>query len=202
MSVKLFSFANLSVVSWLDSGGNFSVTVDGRLKIGNNFFGIEGGVHFNITSQVTKVGINDYYIFNLELTGYVRAYIFGFPLGVSLGARFHAEGNGTIPIVLSLSVTIDFFFFSITFSHDFTVGYLELPKPIYLGGDFGLANTQRWSGGALVLNTGARNYNRGIGQNATHESYLIEHLAGGARFEVNTSILYEAHKCAALQVSF
>ncbi len=120
--MNLFGFAGLHVNGWLDSTGSFSVTVDGRLKIGNKFFGIEGGVHFNIASIVTKDAIgNDYYIFDLELTGYVKAYIFGFPLGVSLGAKFHAEGNGRVPITLTLSVKVSFLFFSITFSHKFTI---------------------------------------------------------------------------------
>ena len=99
---------------------------------------------------------------------------------MNLSFSFAAQGNGATPIELTVRARIKILFVTITKTASFKIGTLQLPEPVYLGGD--LDNGRVWSGGALYLNVGdtlgdtrAARY-RNISITDVNESYIIEDL--------------------------
>ena len=181
-SIDIFGIATLSGNIFLDSKGNFDVDLRGRMVIGSDSFGLVGEFHFRIRSEATEDAFgNSYYLFELTLGASVKVRAFGITLlGVGISASFTAEGAGRVPIKLDIAVSIDLGLFSITKHAKFTLGYLELPKPVYLGSasgdtdpandlDDGSSNTPTWNGTdaspqPLYLNVGSRASLRNIAE--------------------------------------
>ena len=184
--VDFFSIATLSGRGWLDYSGNFMAQLDGGMQIGPNGFCIEGNFHFTVTSIATIDATgNPYYLFDLSLSAQATVHVFGISLvSAGLGASFHAEGAGSVAIQMTVNVDIHILFWTITKSATFTVGYLNLPRPIYLAGY--QADGRSWSdaGGDLYLNMGDRagwRYDPARADQAAaeqDESFTIEQIDG------------------------
>ena len=159
--LDFFGLLTLDGHIMLDSTGNFDLSLRGNVLLGSHSFGLEGMFYFHVMATHTTDAIgNPYYHFLLEGSADVSAYVFGFTLAsVGLGFSFEAQGAGTVPIVLTLEVRIKILFFTIKKTARFNVGYLELPKPVYLGGQPGtvISECRSWdttTGGELVANVG------------------------------------------------
>ena len=145
-SVSFFGLATLGGSIYLDANGNFQVSLSGQMTLGSSSFGLSGSFNFNVESRETIVNANPYYIFDLSGSASVSVNVFGISLaGVGLGFSFHAEGQGTVPITLSVEVSIHFLFFTVHKTASFTIGYLQLPAPVFLAGS-GSGAPQTWSG--------------------------------------------------------
>jgi len=181
--VNFFGIIKLSGSVFLDSKGNFDVRLSGGMTLGSSSFGLSGTFHFRIASIATvdPTNGNPYYVFDLSGGARVEARVFGITLaGLGLDFAFHAEGSGRTKIELSVRVTIDLGLFSISKTARFTIGYLELPKPVYLAGNLGSPTTWQVAGGELYLNVGSRAGSRNLATDEHSESYVIDQLTGGA----------------------
>jgi hypothetical protein len=202
-SMSFFGLATMAASGWFDSNGYFDISLDGGLTLGTSDFGLVASFHFRVgfgerlktdannnTLQVdpdndgvfTNTTETEYY-FLVEASGSAKLRAFGITLaGISIGFSVTAKGEGRVPVVVSAQATIEFLFFDITVRMKFTLGYIELPKKIYLAGE--QATPTLWSppaNGVLYLNMGeTRNASRGIGQGAEDELYIIEHVSGTA----------------------
>lgn len=91
---------------------------------------------------------------------------------------------------------MEFLFFSISVSMSFTLGYIELPRPVYLAGN--ASNGRIWTpdstGGVLTLNMGSRNTIRGIGANAANELYKIEHVSGDRQTGETVRVIFSGRE--------
>src|SRR5262249_10251314 len=126
------------------------------------------------------------YSFGVSASAYVGLRAFGFDFGsVSISFSVSATGSGHVPIIVEASAKPSFLFFSGSVHMHFTLGYVELPKPIYLAGSetdpFSLAPD---SNGTLVLNTGSRAVNRGVAEDEPNEAYIIDHLGSDPSGEI------------------
>ena len=197
--LDFFGIATLEGNVFLDSKGNFDIGIKGRVALGNDDLGIVGEFNFNITSisSFDDIG-NPYYVFHLNASATVEAKLFGITLvGFGLDFDVRAEGQGRTPIIAEVEAEVTFIF-TFTVSAEFTLGYLELPRPVYLAG---VANPATALGGRdwkglgtdpdkpiapqeLHLNVGAREVvtpsasesTRNIGLGNVNEQYRIEQL--------------------------
>jgi len=182
--IDFFGLMTLDGYGYIDSLGNFDINLDGYMQLGPNGFCIKGTFHFNITSEnIPDLTGNPYYYFDLTLSASVSAEVFGITLAsVGLSASFHAEGAGRQPLTLTIKVKIKILFIKITKTAKFNIGYLSLPKAVYLGGE--QINGRNWTedGGDLYLNMGPRSGFRydnpadAVGED--DESFIIEQLDG------------------------
>ncbi len=183
--VDFFGIVQLSGSIFLDDLGNFDVQLSGGMTLGSSSFGLIGTFHFRVRSQATPGPFGNTYDFELSGGARVEARVFGITLaGVGLDFSFSAHGSGRTKIELSVTVTIDLFLFSISKTAYFTIGYLELPKQVYLAAE--QSDIHAWdstNGGDLYLNVGDRVPNpgdRNIADGEPNESYVIDQLTGDA----------------------
>ena len=105
---------------------------------------------------------------------------------VDIGASITAAGSGRVPLVMEAHASVKILFVRISVSMSFTLGYIELPKMVYLAGNPS-GDARIWNpaaaNGVLYLNTGSRNSIRGIGEGAGNEMYTIEHMGSDASGE-------------------
>lgn len=180
-SIDFFGIVKLDGSLYLDSKGNFDLQLRGRMVLGSSSFGLIGEFHFRVRSEVLSDAIgNPYFIFELSGGASVKAKVFGITLaGLSLDFSFRAEGNGRVPIVLSITVKVKILFVKVKKTARFKVGVLELPKPVFLGGQAG--DPRGWNpdtGGPLHLNVGDRKGDRNIAVDDNDEPFIIEQLGG------------------------
>src|SRR5262249_39044154 len=174
--MNFFSLATLSASGWLKSDGTFHIHLHGGILLGTHSFGLEGT--FDIDIRLDDVA------FTVSGHGQVWARLFGITLA-SLGVGFQI---GPIPrtgrpveVKLSVTVEIEILFVTISKTATFTIGYLQLPKPIHLAGS--QSNPVTFSGGTLYLNTGDRASSRGVGEPDANnpspgETYTLDHVDG------------------------
>ena len=178
-SMDFFGIARLGGSIFLDSKGNFDIQLRGEMVLGSRSFGLIGTFNFRVRSQSSIVNANPYYVFELSGSARVEARVFGITLaGLGLGFSFRAEGAGRVKIELSVTVEIDLLLVTIKKTARFTIGYLELPRPVYLGGQESAQQTWVESGGVLHLNVGDRAAHRNLATDEKNEGYLIEQLSG------------------------
>ncbi|TMC40761.1 MAG: hypothetical protein E6J28_00745, partial [Chloroflexi bacterium] len=182
----------LAATGWVDSFGEYDMSLNGGITIGSSSFGLSGSIHFRTYLHIERPIIN--YHFLLSFGGSVSVRAFGISLaGCSISGSLHADGpGGEIPLILSVHISISFLFFSINADASFNIGTIKLPKPVYLAGDAGggAADGQAtWHGGGatLWLNTGARSNAHtgypGSGVSSGGGQWTIEHVGGTAGHE-------------------
>ena len=95
--------------------------------------------------------------------------------------------GGSTPLTLTIHISVSFLFFTISGTAHFTLGYIQLPQPVYLGGDNtdSMQNAQQWTptsgqGQPLYLNVGQYQSYRNIGTDATSDTYEISQVGGSA----------------------
>ena len=187
--VDFFGLASLSGTIFLNSDGDFDLQLAGFMQLGSSSFGLRGDFSIGITSihETTPV---EYYYFRLAGSASVRVRAFGVTLvGLGIGFEFEFDTrnigmDGRVPIVLSVHIEVDLWLFSVSADASFTIGYLQFPKPTYMGSN-GSGTLRVWNAGdrILVLNVGdqAHRTARNIGTDAAdiHENVLIEQVGSG-----------------------
>ncbi|MHC4396737.1 MAG: hypothetical protein ACYS1A_13895 [Planctomycetota bacterium] len=191
--IDFFGLVTLQGHGFLDSRGNFDINLDGYMQLGPSGFCIKGTFHFRIYCTSTDDGTgNLLYSLGLELGASVRAEVFGITLaGIGLNGSISVSGYGRQPIKMAITVKIKILFFTIKKTARFNIGYLTLPKPIYLGGyenyineDY---NQRTWDpdvGGDLYLNMGDRRFYRYMVEDQSDaltewdEAFIIEQVDG------------------------
>ncbi len=184
--IDFFGIMTMQGSGFLDSFGNFDITLDAYMQIGPNGFCIKGSFHFRIYSTATNDGTgNMLYSLGLEMGASVKAVVFGITLaGISLDASISVSGYGRQPIVLAVTVKIKILFVKISKTAKFNIGYLMLPKPIFLGGYQNDPQTWDEAGGDLYLNMGSRGTDRYMASDAylaldeQEEGFTIEQIDG------------------------
>ena len=191
-SVSFFGLATLSGSIFLDSDGNFRISLSGQIVLGSSDFGLVGQFSIFVESQAPTPSA-PFYTFELSGSASVSLNVFGISLaGLGVSFDFKAQGTGRVPITLSFDVSIHFLFWTIHKSASFTIGYLELPTPIFLAGAGGGCpngggqpgcQPQTWNGTAatpqpLILNVGNLAQFRNIGGDGTNDSYDIKQIGG------------------------
>ncbi|MFC1533492.1 hypothetical protein ACFL7M_09040, partial [Thermodesulfobacteriota bacterium] len=185
-SMDFFGLATLDANGWLNSKGHFDIFVAGELVLGTRSFGLVGDFAFHIYLNQGP-DFPYYYRFGVTADASVSIRAFGISFAsVGIGFSLTAEGAGLVPLVAKAYASIKILFIKISVSMSFTLGYIELPKPVFLAGD-ATGDTRQWTQsaldggtGELHLNMGSRNSIRGIGAGAADESYIIEHMSGDA----------------------
>nr|NLI49987.1 calcium-binding protein [Propionibacterium sp.] len=183
--VDFFGLATLNGSIYLNSAGDFDISLSGRLVLGSSSFGIVGDFSIRMTSQHRADGT---YLLYIGGSGSVEARLFGITLvgfGVSFGVTLDTRtqgADGRVPVVIEITVRVKILFVTVSKTARFTLGYLQLPRPVYLAGDAGNART--WSGGVLYLNVGTRAAQRNLAASAANEpideSYIVEQIGGTA----------------------
>ena len=154
-SMSFFGIATLGGSLYLNSDGDFSLSLSGNVTIGSSDFGLSGNFWFQVSSthyikpcpSAHNCDSATYYRFELGGGASVNVNAFGFSIaGVSLSFDFSADSgsstNGRTPIVLHLDIGIHLLFFTIHIHPSFTIGYLQLPPPVYLAGQ--LTSAKAW----------------------------------------------------------
>ncbi|KKN36718.1 hypothetical protein LCGC14_0770810, partial [marine sediment metagenome] len=177
-SINFFGIATLGADGVFRSDGTFNVSLRGGVLLGSRGFGMEGSFNFNVFYDYVGVGN----VLTIGFSGNASVKLYGLGInwgGASIGfsANIPVGQGGRVPIKVSASASIKIVFVRIRLNLNFTIGYLELPKPIKL------AEKQ---GSDLVLNMGNsgsnglyNNSDRGIGEGADDETYFIEQIAPG-----------------------
>jgi len=190
-SMDFFGLATLQAHGMFNYKGHFDFTLDGRVILGTDSFGLRADFHFRVAfgerEDPENPGLNEFF-FLVEASASAKLRAFGITFGgVSIAFSLTAHGSGRVPLVIDARASIDFAFFSITVHMKFTLGYIELPKPVYLAGN-PTGDPRLWdpvaANGVLVLDMGARNAERGIGEGEDDEMYIIEHAGSTADGEI------------------
>ena len=185
--IDFFGILTINGSGFLDSRGNFDITLQGRFVIGSDDFGLSGQATFRVWNIVSAdTSGNPIYDFGLSIDASLRARLFGITLaGVGFNVTFSASSRdgdasgGRVKIQLSVTVSIDLGLFSISKTARFTIGYLQFPPPVFLAGDAdgpdaNLQNNWDPAGdGILYLNVGSRAGFRNIAEDETDEAYVI-----------------------------
>ena len=177
--IDFFGIVQIDGTGFFDSNGNFDITLTGGFQIGSDSFGLSGSATFHIWNNTTfdTVG-NAVYDFGLTISAHMDAHLFGISIaGVGISASFTAHGNGTVKIEMSVTVHVSFLFVSFDKTMSFTIGYLELPRPVFLAGSS--TDRQGWRPGVdhdLYLNVGSHKGSRNIGTGDDNEAYTIKNV--------------------------
>ena len=156
------------------------------MTLGSDDFGLRGDFNIRVISQYRDSGADiGTYCFELSGSAGVSVRAFGISLGgINVGFRFVLDTkdgvDGEVPIRLTVRVEVDFGLFSIGGDATFTIGYLRVPKPIYLGSD-GTNSNRGWNGGLLTLNVGSPTAALGAqhrSRGRPSETYIIEQVSG------------------------
>ncbi len=170
--IDFFGILKIDGHGFVDSRGNFDITLEGHFVIGTEDFGLSGDATFrvwNITSSDSSG--NPVYDFGLSISASLKAKLFGITLaGVGFNVTFAASSRdsdgGRVRIELSITVEVTILFITFSKTASFTVGYLQLPQPVFLAGDAnGREDSPNWDpvdGGELFLNVGGRRGQRNI----------------------------------------
>jgi Ca2+-binding RTX toxin-like protein len=182
--IDFFGIATINGYGYFDSNGNFDVTLNGRLVLGSDDWGIRLSASIRVLSEYNS-STGTYRLF-LSVGGQAEVRAFGFTFaGINIGVTFEARsGQGAVEVRLSVhvSVEIDFGLFSIEIGGTvaFTIGTLELPQPSYLGGSTtpGIRfNPGATVNGPLVLLMGGRANERNFSTAITNEGFVVDVLA-------------------------
>ena len=179
--MDFFGLVTLSATGMFNYKGHFDISLDGQLVLGTTSFGLVANFHFRVAfgerDVVGSPGLTEYF-FLVEFSGGAKLRAFGITFaGVNIAASVSASGEGRVPIIVQASAEVEFLFFSVSVEMEFTLGYIELPRNVYLAGN-PTGDSRLWdpvaANGVLYLNMGDRNSIRGIAEGAGAELYMIK----------------------------
>ena len=187
-TVDFFGIFTLNGSIFLDSAGDFSVSLSGGVDFGCCGFGISGGFFITITS--THDPQTGAYFFNAA--GGVSADLeaFGIDFGgvsFSFGVSVSSANGGSAPLILDTEASVHILFVHVHFHLHFTIGYIQLPPPVYMGGSDSsddpnnVTAAETFNGGELYLNVGNLAPLRNIAGDSTNDTYLIKQIGGTAQ---------------------
>ncbi|MEA3510650.1 MAG: hypothetical protein U9R51_04365, partial [Actinomycetota bacterium] len=173
---------DISADGWIQSDGQFSLSVGGGLKFGISGFSIEGRV--DGTVSLIKSGTNyvyspsDVYTLTVEVSGSVTLTIAGIDIGasVTLGGSAAFSSSGAV-LELYAEGCVDLWIDEVCAGG--TVASIAIPATIFPEPPPDLA-TPRGATGILDLNVGARVTERNVAKTTTAESYQLTDLGGGS----------------------
>ncbi|MEL7452703.1 MAG: hypothetical protein AAGJ50_04945, partial [Pseudomonadota bacterium] len=198
-ALDFFGLVTLQANGFFDSRGHFDISLSGEMVLGTRSFGLVGNFSFRIflfqiedadqlqdvkntlilqgqAARAAEIVEGDY-AFGLTASAGLSLRAFGITFaGVNFSFSVTAAGSGRVPLVVSAQASVKILFIRISVSMSFTIGYIELPKPIRLAGDLNDAST--FSGGDLYLNMGARADVRGLAEDEENEAFIVEHVGG------------------------
>jgi hypothetical protein len=189
--LDFFGLMTVQAFGMFNYKGYFDISLDGELVLGSRSFGLVSSLHFRVAFGERPVlatpGLNEYF-FLVEFSGSASLRAFGITFaGVDIAAAVTASGEGRVPLVVRASASVKILFVRIRVSMSFTIGYIELPKKVYLAGN-GVGDVRIWnpgaSNGVLYLNMGDRNAERGLAEGAGDELYTIERVGADASGEI------------------
>jgi hypothetical protein len=128
-NMDFFGLATMNAGGWLNSKGHFNLAISGELVLGSRSFGLVGNFNFHI--WLTEDPVTYIYSFGVTASASVSLRAFGITFAsVGLGFSLTAEGAGRVPLIARASASIRILFVKISVSMKFTLGYIELPKPV------------------------------------------------------------------------
>ena len=168
-SGRLLGLVEIKASGFLDSRGYFGIDIDGRVNLGNDWFGIQAGGHLFIErSELVPLD------FGADIYGRIRG--FGITLlGAHIGVDYDGYGlndHQTGRISAEAEVTVIGFSKSIG---PFTLGYLRLPQSAVPTAP----QLATLSGNTLLLNVGPRRLQRNVFNQDISETYTVESLGPG-----------------------
>src|SRR5213078_3215798 len=114
---------------------------DAGITLGTSDFGLSLGIHIHVFLDQNPE--THFYRFGVSADGFARLRAFGFTFAsVTIGFSLSAEGAGRVPVTVNAHASISFLFFDVSVSMSFTLGYIELPKPVFLAADLGDGSIQ------------------------------------------------------------
>ncbi|MBK8118783.1 MAG: hypothetical protein IPK39_05835 [Sulfuritalea sp.] len=192
-NMDFFGLVTVRATGMFNYKGYFDISLDGELVLGTRSFGLVANLHFRVAfgerpvaSPPGVAGLTEYF-FLVEFSGGASLRAFGITFaGVDIGASITASGEGRVPLVMEAEASVKILFIRIRVSMSFTLGYIELPKKVYLAGN-PTGDVRPWdpvsANGVLYLNMGERNAQRGIAEGVGNELYTIEHMGSDASGE-------------------
>src|SRR5262249_25187154 len=147
---NLGSSFSVSASGWIQSDGQFSISVDGHVSLGITGFGIAGDLsgHVSLTKSGTNFVYNagDVYTLDVSATGSATLTVFGIPIGpitVTVGGKA-AFGPGSTTLSLYASGCVP-----VLGCNGGTIASITIPASIFPTPPPALATL---SGGVLQLN--------------------------------------------------
>jgi hypothetical protein len=196
--MDFFGLMTVAAAGFFNYKGYFDISLDGELVLGTRSFGLVANLHFRVAfgerpvlnSLGQPTGLQEYF-FTVEFAGGASLRAFGITFaGVDISASVTAAGEGRVPLVVEASASVKILFIRISVSMRFTIGYVELPKRVYLAGNPTGDAPPVGSGGRqrrAHLNMGSRSGIRGIADSMSAadagELYIIEHVGSDASGE-------------------
>ena len=125
---------------FLDSKGNFDITLQGRFVIGSDDFGLSGQATFRVWNTTTSdPSGNPIYDFGLSIDASLRARLFGITLaGVGFNVTFtasnRANASGASRSSSASRSTSRSCSSRSRKTATFSLGYLQFPPPVFLAG--------------------------------------------------------------------
>ena len=183
--VSFFGIWNMDGEIFLDSYGDFHFHLSAGISFGCCGFGLSGSVWVDAYANYDQT----YGYYDFGLSGGISAdvEIAGIDFGgasLSFGA-FISTRNGTdgaAPIDLNADFSIHILFVTVHKSINFRIGYLQLPKPVFLAGSS--QNPRDFSqstDGNLILNVGSLASQRNIAtDDPNHDAFQIKQIGGSA----------------------
>ncbi len=141
--LSFFGFG-LSGSIFLNSDGNFSLTLSGRMQLGGSFMGIRGDFHLEISFLTHEQdGIVWYTLFiggGASVEVYFDFKLFEISLGVGLDLSVsadsrNADSNGDVPLRFRITVRFKVLGSWYSRSDTFTIGSVRFPVVPYLAGN-------------------------------------------------------------------
>ena len=111
--IDFFGILKINGHGFVDSRGNFDITLQGHFVIGTEDFGLSGDATFRVWNITTSDSSgNPVYDFGLSISASLRAKLFGITLaGVGFNVTFAASNRdsdgGRVKIELSITVEVD-----------------------------------------------------------------------------------------------
>ena len=136
-SMDFFGLATMSASGFFNYKGYFDISLDGGFTLGTSSFGLVASFHFQVAFGERQVegepeGITEFF-FTVNASGSAKLRAFGITFaGISIGFDVTAAGSGRVPIVVSAHASVKILFVRISVSMSFTLGYIELPRVVYL----------------------------------------------------------------------
>ncbi|HEX5858381.1 MAG TPA: hypothetical protein VFY91_09765, partial [Microbacterium sp.] len=189
-----FFIADLSGKIFLNSNGEFSLVLSGRMQLGGSFMGIRGDFALEVSFLSKEANGIKWYELKIAGSASVEVYfdfkIFEITLGVGLQLSVtadsrNADANGDVPLRFDLTVRFKVLGSWYSRSATFTIGTVRFPVVPYLAGNnvthpTVATNLREWRAEDrdLWVNVGGEPQRtaRGVSQGITNETVYIEQI--------------------------
>ena len=171
----------ISAGGWVQSDGQFSLTVGGQLRFGIDGFSISGFVSGTVSLSKTgtpyQYSNSDKYTLTAQVSGGVTLTIIGIHISIraTLGGSAEFSSNGTV-LKLYAKGCVSFGIFGHACAGG-TIASIAIPASIFPTRPPTLATVD--DQGKLLLNVGTRSVERTVANDQTAEAYQLTDMGGG-----------------------